>query len=129
MEGLVNRNDTPEPEKELPYDEKISKPKIQLSHGPEKFICIPLQSNDIYDRSDAFHIWSCIYLSHLLRNTMLLLKRNKGLKDDSALSQSNSSDGYKFKSGRTLRGKYLTKRKEKAWWKTLKTNMHSMKEL
>ena len=59
---------------------------------------------------------------------MLLLK-NKGLKDDSTVLQTNSSDGYKFKSGRTLRGKYLTKRKEKAWWKTLKTNMHSMKEV
>ena len=128
MEELANRNDTNVPEKESPYDEKRTNPKVQLLQSPEKFICIPLQSNDIYDRSDAFHIWSCIYLSHLLRNTMLLL-RNKGLKDDSSLLQTNSSDGYKFKSGRTLRGKYLTKRKEKAWWKALKTNMHSMKEL
>ena len=59
---------------------------------------------------------------------MLLLK-NKGLKDDSTLIQTNSSDVYKFKSGRTLRGKYLTKRKEKAWWKTLKTNIYSINEM
>ena len=128
MESLENRNNAHESEKESSYDEKRSKLKIQLFQGPEKFICIPLQSNDIYERSDAFHIWSCIYLSHLLRNTMLLLK-NKGSKDDSTILQTNSSDGYKFKSGRTLRGKYLTKRKEKAWWKAIKTNMHSMKEL
>ena len=90
----------------------------------ENYICIPLQSNDIYERCDAIHIWSSIYLAHLLKREMKILS-NTEFNDDSIVSK--TSERYKRKNGRILRGKYLTRRKEKAWWKTVKNNMNKLK--
>ena len=119
-ESIENDTVAHELERQLLNNHKRYKVKTKLYENPETAICIPLQSNDIYERSDAFHIWSCIYLSHLLKHTMIRLRINER-RDTSDILKTNTMDVYKFKSGRTLRGKYLTKRKEKAWWKTLKT--------
>ena len=96
----------------------------RLHEDEEKYICIPLQSNDIYERCDAIHIWSSIYLAHLLKREMTLPSKTD-LNDDSIVSK--PSDRYKRKNGRTLRGKYLTRRKEKAWWKTVRNNINKLK--
>ena len=78
-------------ETQLLNNDKRHKVKTQLYENPESAICIPLQSNDIYERSDAFHIWSCIYLSHLLKHTMIRLLINER-RDTSDILKTNSRE-------------------------------------
>ena len=94
----------------------------------DKYVCIPLQSNEIYERSDAFRLWSCIYLAHLLRCTMISISK-KECTDDTRPEVASAADGYKYKNGRTLRGKYLTRRKEKTWWKALKKDIKKLEQM
>ena len=109
-------------------DHKNIKVKTELTlEDPDKYVFIPLQSNDIYDRSDTFRIWSCIYLAHLLRCTMISINKNEGM-DDARLGGASDSNGYQYKNGRTLRGKYLTRRTQKTWWKTLKKDMKKLEQ-
>ena len=83
-----------------------------------KMMCIPLMSDNIYERGDAWRIWSCIYLAYLLSNTMDLLPKHD-IKFP-ARWESPSFDNYKYSGGLAQRGKYLTRRKDKFWWRTLR---------
>ena len=81
-------------------------------------IFIPFQSNEVYDRGDAWRIWSCIYLAHLLHNTIKLL--SSGTMSPNILSnKSGKSNSYQSLNRRSKRGNYLTRRKEKFWWQTV----------
>ena len=81
-------------------------------------IFIPFQSNEVYDRGDAWRIWSCIYLAHLLHNTIKLL--SSGTMSHIILSnKSGKSNSYQSLNRRSKRGNYLTRRKEKFWWQTV----------
>ena len=80
-------------------------------------IFIPFQSNEVYDRGDAWRIWSCIYLAHLLHNTIKLL--SSGTMSPNILSNKSSKSSYQSLNRRSKRGNYLTRRKEKFWWQTV----------
>ena len=80
-------------------------------------ICIPFQSNEVYDRGDAWRIWSCIYLAHLLHNTIKLL--SNGTMSPNILSNKSNKSSYQSLNRRSKRGNYLTRRKEKFWWQTV----------
>ena len=80
-------------------------------------IFIPFQSNEVYDRGDAWRIWSCIYLAHLLHNTIKLL--SSGTMSPNILSNKSSKSSYQSLNRRSKRGNYFTRRKEKFWWQTV----------
>ena len=81
-------------------------------------MCIPLMSDNIYEKGDAWRIWSCIYLAYRLKNTMDLLP--KQCDRFATRWESPSFDNYKYSGGMVQRGKYLTRRKDKFWWRAIR---------
>ena len=89
----------------------------ELSVPKTRIMCIRLMSDNISEDGDAWRIWSCIYLAYRLCNTMDLLP-----KQDNRFAtrwESPSFDNYK-NCGMAQREKYLTRRKDKFWWRALR---------
>ena len=86
-------------------------------------ICIPFQSNSIFDRGDAWRTWSCIRLSYLLRDTLVSLS-NCSLEPNTKIDATQKLRFY-VKYGNKLKKRhpkspYLTRREGKYCWLTVK---------
>ena len=102
------------------------KDKIIERSGKRTSMCIPLMSDNIYEKGDAWRIWSCIYLAYRLRNAMDLLPNHDNR--FAARWESPTLDHYKYSGGMVQRGKYLTRRKDKFWWRALRNAYCSSKD-
>lgn len=78
--------------------------------------CIPLQYPDICDRGESWKVWSCIRLAYLLKDAMLSISMDDVQQYVVSPYFANPRHGNQLKK----RGRYLTRRKEKFWWKTAK---------
>ena len=78
--------------------------------------CIPLQYPEICDRGESWKVWSCIRLAYLLKDAMLSISMDDIQQHVVNAYFPNPRHGNQLKK----RGRYLTRRKEKFWWKTAK---------
>ena len=78
--------------------------------------CIPLQYPEICDRGESWKVWSCIRLAYLLKDAMLSISMDDIQQHVTNAYFLNARHGNQLKK----MGRYLTRRKEKFWWKTAK---------
>ena len=87
-----------------------------LSRCQKVVACIPLQYPEICDRGESWKVWSCIRLAYLLKDAMLSIAMDDVRQYAVSAYFANPRHGNQLKK----RGRYLTRRKEKFWWKTAK---------
>ena len=121
-EDFVKRNCSasrfvPSVTKNIKFDEHNRNPGIEdVSRCQKVVACIPLQYPEICDRGESWKVWSCIRLAYLLKDAMLSISMDDVQKYVVSAYFANPRHGNQLKK----RGRYLTRRKEKFWWKTAK---------
>ena len=89
---------------------------VDVTRRQKAVACIPLQYPEICDRGESWKVWSCIRLAYLLKDAMLSIAMDDVRQYAVSAYFANPRHGNQLKK----RGRYLTRRKEKFWWKTAK---------